>query len=91
MLNSSSRLVPLLSVALLALAGAAACDSDGSMRPAPPAPPPPAPPPAPTSFSEFVRDQFAGTADDTDPVEVDERPLAFDNLDNPDAFDDLLP
>ena len=52
--------------------------------------PPPPPPPAPVSFSGFVKDQFAATADDTDPEEVDGIDFEFDADDDPDAFDDLL-
>lgn len=49
---------------------------------------PPPPPPAPTSFNRFVVDQFAVTADDTDPVAVDDEDFAFDE--DPAAFDSLL-
>ena len=53
----------------------------------PPPPPPPAPP-AQTAFSQFVQDQFAATADDTDPEPVDDVDFAFDE--DPAAFDSLL-
>lgn len=52
--------------------------------------PPPPPPPETTSFTGFVHDQFAATADDTDPVPVDDVDFDFDAEDDPDAFDDLL-
>jgi hypothetical protein len=50
---------------------------------------PPVPPQA-TDFTGFVKDQFAATADDSDPVEVDEVDFTFDDQDDPAAFDDLL-
>lgn len=53
-------------------------------------PPPPPPPPAPTDFTTFVKDQFATTSDSTDPVEVDDEDYAFQDDENPNAFDDLL-
>ncbi|MGH8193821.1 MAG: hypothetical protein ACREQ8_05370 [Woeseiaceae bacterium] len=55
-----------------------------------PAPSEPPPPPPPVAFSQFVKDQFANTADDTDPVDVDAMEFSFTDQDNPDAFDDLL-
>ena len=51
-------------------------------------PPPPPPPPAQTAFSQFVQDQFAATADDTEPEPVDDVDFAFDE--DPTAFDSLL-
>lgn len=53
-----------------------------------PPPPPPPPPPMATSFNQFVVDQFAATAEDTDPVAVDDEDFAFDE--DPAAFDSLL-
>ncbi len=64
----------------------AACDNDDDNPMS--GPPPNPPPPAATDFSEFVREQFAATADDTDPVGVDE--TEFDFSEDPMAYDDLL-
>ena len=61
--------------------GLAACD-DGMMGG-----PDPEPPPAVDSTA-WVMDQFATTADDTDPVDVDETEFEFS--DDPAAYDDLL-
>lgn len=46
--------------------------------------------PTPVSFTGFVEEQFANTADDTDPVELNDIGFNFDSQDNPTAFDDLL-
>ena len=43
-----------------------------------------------TSFNQFVKDQLAATADDTEPRSVNGIEFAFDNAD-PAAFDDVLP
>ena len=56
--------------------------------PAPQEPPPP--PPAAVNFTSFVNDQFAATADDTDPATVDETDFEFTDDENPDAYSDLL-
>lgn len=77
----------LLTGALVLAFALVGCGSDGSSQVAVPPPPPP-PPPAPTSFNQFVVDQFAATADDTDPVAVDDEDFAFDE--DPAAFDSLL-
>lgn len=53
-------------------------------------PPPPPPPPATTDFTGFVKDQFAGTSDTSDPVAVDDENFEFADDENPDAFADLL-
>ncbi|MBT8097273.1 MAG: hypothetical protein HKN35_13050 [Woeseia sp.] len=82
----------LIVTALLALGtlGLTACGNSSNDVPLF-VPPPPAPPPAqPESFTMFVKEQFANTADDTDPVEINELDIDFDNADNPNAFDDLL-
>lgn len=82
-----------LAVAALMLATTVAIQGcDSSYNDAPPAEPPtaPPPPPPPVAFSQFVKDQFANTADDTDPVDVDAMEFSFTDQDNPDAFDDLL-
>ena len=65
----------------------AACGG-GYDAPAPQEPPPP--PPAAVNFTTFVNDQFAATADDTDPAAVDETDFEFMDDENPDAFSDLL-
>lgn len=66
--------------------------SDSSDRSPPLAPPPAPPPPEPASvdFTSFVIEQFAATADDTDPEPVDEADFSFNDQDNPDAFAELL-
>jgi hypothetical protein len=85
-----------LKIAILLALGAvglAACGSSNSSSPRvelPPPPPPPPPPPAPVSYTTFVKDQFANTANNTDPVEINDVDFAFDNADSPVAFDDLL-
>lgn len=77
-------------VVLLVVSGIAVACGGGSSTSAPPAPPPPPPPPPPmqTSFDQFVQDQFAVTADDTDPQSVDGEDFAFQE--DPTAFDGLL-
>ncbi len=51
----------------------------------------PAPPaPAPTDFTMLVRELFATTADNTDPISVSELDLLFADEDNPAAFDEFL-
>lgn len=79
-------------IAGLLLAAGFALVGCGSSSDAPPPvdPPPPPPPPTVVDFSQFVRDQFAATADDTDPVSIDETEFSFADMDNPDALDDLL-
>ena len=59
-------------------------DDDGG-----PIPPPP-PPPAQTDFTTLIKNQFAATADNTDPVQIDDLNIVFADQDNPAAFDDLL-
>ncbi|MDN5864369.1 MAG: hypothetical protein L0I62_04030 [Gammaproteobacteria bacterium] len=56
----------------------------------PPPPPPPPPPPSAVVFSDFVKDLLTqpGTAT---PVQVNGVDFTFPDLDNPDAFDDVLP
>ncbi len=83
-----NSIATLLLVSGLVLAG---CGSSNTPPPAePPPPPPPPPPPQAVDFTEFVREQFAMTADDTDPVSVDDTDFAFNDQDDPDAFNDLL-
>ena len=74
-------------IGTLAALAAAGCDSNGIGR----APAPDTPPPQAVDFKVFVQDQFAATADDTDPVDVDATDFAFTNADNPTAYDSLLP
>lgn len=80
----------LMAVVLVAsAAGMTACDKEDTpqtvVRPFVPPPPPP-----PIVFSEFVKTQFASTADNTDPQQVDDVDFAFDGQDDPSAYDDLL-
>jgi hypothetical protein len=65
-----------------------ACGSDGGGGLTNPPPPTPPAPPAPTSFSLFVADQFATTADNTDPVAADDEDFVFDE--DPAVYDSLL-
>ncbi len=86
-----------LGIALLALAACGAmlgCSDGGSSAPPPvatPSPPeaPPAPPAA-VDFTGFVTDQFAATADTTDPEQVDDKEFDFKDEDNPDAYSGLF-
>jgi hypothetical protein len=80
----------LIAVALVACAtGISACSKSDTPQPvvAPFVPPPP---PPPVVFSEFVKTQFANTADNTDPQSVDDTDFTFDGQDEPSAYDDLL-
>jgi hypothetical protein len=43
-----------------------------------------------TDYTQFVKAQFAATADTTDPEAVDGTDFALNDQDNPGAFDDLL-
>lgn len=79
-----------LLIAVAACIVVAGC-SDGQRNNAPPGMMEPEPaPPAPVSFTGLVKDQFAATADDTDPVEINEIDIDFDSQSDPAAFDDLL-
>lgn len=79
-----------LALALIAAsAGLGACGNNNASIPPLQIPPPP-PPPPPVVFSEFVKQQIAATADDTDPEPVDGTDFAFDDEENPGAFDDVL-
>lgn len=88
-----------LSVAMLALAAGIAmggCSDSSDNSPITNQPPvaPPAPGPAPepvvVDFTRFVIDQFAATADDTEPESVDDTDFEFNDQENPDAFSGLL-
>ncbi len=82
-----------LRMALLAMAtsiAVAGCGGGSSSPPPEEPPPPPPPPPAAIDFTTFVTDQFAATADDTDPEPVDDTDFEFNDEDNPDAFSGLL-
>lgn len=75
-------------IGAFAALAAAGCDSNGIGRtPAPDMPPPQ----QAVDFTVFVQDQFATTADDLDPVDVDATDFAFTNADDPTAYDTLLP
>jgi hypothetical protein len=77
-----SALCVLAVVALLA-----GCDNGGSSGyTAPPA----AMVEVQTEFSGFVEDQFANTADDTEPLAIEELDFSFVDQDDPTAFDALL-
>ena len=83
----------LFKTAALALAGATILTGcgNGSDAMSPPAGnPPPPPPPMAVDFTTFVKDQFAATADDSEPEAVDETDFEFNDEDNPDAFGNLL-
>jgi hypothetical protein len=70
---------------VFACIGIAGCDNgDGRMSGPDPGPPPP----TAVEFTTFVKDQLAATADNTDPVEVDE--TVFEISNDPAAYDDLL-
>ena len=51
---------------------------------------PAAPAPQGADFAGFVQDQFAATADDTDPVDINGIDFVGLDDDNPNAFDNLL-
>lgn len=75
-------------LASLGVIGLAGCDNDDDDPQLGGPPSPPAPPAAGVEFSQFVKDQFAATADDTDPVPVDDTDFEFS--DDPTAYDDLF-
>lgn len=87
MTPSRSKIATLLLVSGLALSG---CGSSNNAPPPAAPPPPPPPPPQAVDFTGFVSEQFAMTADDTDPVSVDKTDFEFNDQDDPDAFNDLL-
>lgn len=89
-MNSSKlKLTALLALGALWLAACGSNNADSI--PAFQTPPPATPPPAqPQSYTLFVKGQFANTADNTDPAEVNDVDFNFDNAENPRAFDDLL-
>lgn len=86
MKSSKMKISTLLAIGAV---GLAACGSDRNFTP-PPVPDPGPPPVQTESFTMFVKDQFADTADNTDPVEINDVEFDFDNSDNPSAYDDLL-
>lgn len=91
MTNHRLSMTVLALVAGITMAGCDSGSSSSTAMPSPPAPtPPPPPPPAATNFTGFVIDQFGATADNIDPVQVDGTDFAFDDEDNPRAFDGLL-
>jgi hypothetical protein len=75
----------LAAAAILVTGGCGGSDYGGSAPP-----PPPPPPPMATDYTQFVKAQFAATADTTDPEAVDGTDFALNDQDNPGAFDDLL-
>lgn len=77
-------------LAMAASMAVAGCGSDSLPPPIEPMTPSPPPPPAAVDFTGFVIEQFAETADDTDPVLVDDTDFEFNDQDNPDAFAELL-
>ena len=66
----------------------AACGGSDSLAPTPPPPTPP--PPTALDFTTFVKAEIANTADDRDPVEINDLEFDFADLDNPAAYDDLF-
>ena len=83
-----TRAVGIALVSLIVSGCGGSGNGGNNMGGGPVAPPPPPPPPPPTSFNQVVLDEFANTADDTDPRPVDVLDLEFD--DDPAAFDSLL-
>ena len=68
---------------LLAAVVIAGCSSGST-------PPPPNAGPVEVDFQQFVQDQFAATADDTDPVDLNGFRFLDVASDDPNAFDNLL-
>jgi hypothetical protein len=68
-------------ISLILLTALTACGSDNK-RPAVVDPQ--------TEFKGFIEQQFAQTADTTDPLELDELEFRFPAQDDPAAFDSLL-
>lgn len=64
----------------------AACGDSDSLTPTPPPPPPT----AGLDFTTFVKAEIANTADNRDPVEINDLEFDFADLDNPAAYDDLF-
>ncbi|HAN27159.1 MAG TPA: hypothetical protein DCP75_05470 [Haliea salexigens] len=89
----NSKPIGLALLAFVACTAITGCSDSDTMAPpvvAPPTPEPPPEPPAAIGFTDFVTDQFAATADTTDPEQVDDKDFTFDDEDNPDAFSGLL-
>lgn len=81
-----SKLLPIL---LVTLALGACSSSDPLPQPMSNTPPPP-PVAAKTNFTVFVK-QVLATADETaEPVEINDLDFEFTDLDDPDAYDDVL-
>lgn len=89
--TSKLKLVAVLTLSALGIAACGSSNTDTLAPPEPVAPQPQPPqPPQPQSYTLFVKDQFANTSDNTDPVEINDIEFNFDNSDNPRAYDDLL-
>lgn len=67
----------------LLVLGAAGCNDDDDDNNNPPPPPPPE-----STFNLFVLEQFADTANDTEPAETNDRAFTFSE--NPNAFNSLF-
>lgn len=70
-----------VTAALVALAGCS--DSDSLTPPAPP-------PPTALDFTTFVKSEIANSADDREPVAINDLQFDFADLDDPTAYDDLF-
>ncbi len=89
--TSKMKIVALLTLGALGLAACGSSNTDSLSPPEPVEPPAQPPqPPQPQSYTLFVKEQFANTSDNTDPVEINDIEFNFDNAENPRAFDDLL-
>ena len=75
----NNKPIGLALLALVACTAITGCSDSGTSAP-----------PAATDFTGFVTDQFAATADNTDPEQVDDKDFEFNDQDNPDAFSGLL-
>lgn len=94
MTTSSRKIASLILVCGFTLSGCNSNNNDAPLVIEPPAAPPPeeepAPDPQPVDFTTFVGEQFAMTADDSDPQPVDDVDFEFNDQDDPAAFENLL-
>lgn len=87
----------LLLMAAFALGGCDVFDDNddeiaGPVDPGPDPDPDPDPDPTGDNFNDFVIDLVQNnTADDTDPVEINDLDFEFDEEEDPAAFDELFP